>query len=60
MTAVQDVLATKEDLLKLELATREDIMKLQIDIEKRFNQLTIWIVGALVAFAGIVIAVMKL
>jgi len=52
----KDVLATKEDIGLL----REDFLKLQIDMEKRFNQLTIWIVGTFIALAGIIIAVTKL
>jgi len=63
----KDILATKEDLLKLQLSTKEDIGKLQvsqkemqIDMEKRFNQLTIWIVGVFIALAGIIIAVAKI
>ena len=52
----KDILATKEDLVKV----REDFLKLQIDMEKRFNQLTIWIVGTSIALAGIIIAVTKL
>ena len=59
----KDTLATKEDIgfLKNEMIKlREDSLKLQIDMEKRFNQLTIWIVGTSFALAGIVIAVVKL
>lgn len=42
------------------LATKEDILKLQVDMEKRFNQLTIWIVGVFIGLTGIIIAVAKL
>ena len=42
------------------LATKEDLLKLQIDMEKRFNQLTIWIVGTFIALAGIIIAIAKI
>ena len=52
----KDILATKEDLV----IVREDFLKLRVDIEKRFNQLTIWIVGTSIALAGIIIAVTKL
>ena len=51
-----DVLATKEDITKLQLSQKE----MQIDMEKRFNQLTIWIVGVFIALSGIIIAVAKL
>jgi hypothetical protein len=58
MTAVliETKIADKKDVL----ATKEDLLKLQIDMEKRFNQLTIWIVGTAIALAGIVIAIAKL
>jgi len=42
------------------LATKEDLLKMQIDMEKRFKQLTIWIVATFIALAGIIIAVTKL
>ena len=42
------------------LAAKEGLSKLQIDIEKRFNQLTIWIVGSSMAFAGVIIAIIEL
>ncbi len=54
--AKKDLLATKADIALL----NENILKLQIDIEKRFNQLIIWIIGTGIALAGIVIAVVKL
>ena len=53
---IEAKIAEKKDIL----ATKEDLLKLQIDMEKRFNQLTIWIVGTSIALAGIVIAVSKL
>jgi hypothetical protein len=56
LTDKQDVLATKEDINKLQLPQKE----MQIDMEKRFNQLTIWIVGVFIALTGIIIAVAKL
>jgi hypothetical protein len=39
--------------------TKEDLLRIQIDIEKRFNQLTIWVVGTGIGLAGIIIAVAK-
>lgn len=50
------VLATKEDIRSLQ----EGYSKLQTDMEKRFNQLTIWIVGKSFALGGIIIAILKL
>lgn len=53
-------LATKEDLQKLQMSTKEDNLVLRVDLEKRFNQLTIWIVGVFIALASIIIAVAKI
>ena len=52
----KDVLAAKEDISKL----REDSLQLQLAIEKRFNQLTIWIGSTATALAGIIIAVSRM
>ena len=53
---IETKIAEKKDVL----ATKEDVLKLQIDMEKRFNQLTIWIVATFIALAGIMIAVTRL
>ena len=52
----KDVLATKEDIGKLQIGQKE----MQVDMEKCFNQLTIWIIGIFIALSGIIIAVVKL
>ncbi len=66
-TEKKDVLVTKEDLAKMQTSFKEDMAKLrednlkhQIDVEKRFNQLIIWIVGTAIALGGLIIAVTKL
>jgi hypothetical protein len=41
------------------LATKEDLLKLLVDIEKRFNQQTIWIVATGIALAGLLIALVR-
>jgi hypothetical protein len=41
------------------IATKEDLLKLQVDIEKRFNQQTIWIVATGIALAGLLVALVK-
>jgi hypothetical protein len=45
---------------KQTLVAKEDLLKLQVEIEKRFNQLIIWVVGTGIAVAGLIIAVVKL
>ena len=60
ITEIEQIIETKIADKKDVLATKEDLLKLQIDMEKRFNQLTIWIVGTAIALAGIVIAIAKL
>ena len=42
------------------LVGKEDLLKLQIEIEKRFNQLILWVVGTGLAVAGLVLAILKL
>jgi len=60
VTEIEQITATKISDEKDVLATKVDLLQLQIDIEKRFNQLTIWIVGTLLGLAGIVIALARL
>lgn len=60
VTEIEQIIETKITEKKDILATKEDLLKLQIDMEKRFNQLTIWIVGTFIALAGIIIAIAKL
>ena len=71
VTEIEHIIDTKIDEKKDTLATKADIMHLQLDIEKRFNQpqveierrfnqLIIWIVATFIAFSGIVIVVIKL
>ena len=60
VTEIEEIIELKITEKKDILATKEDLLKLQIDIEKRFNQLVIWIVGTTIALGGIIIAVVKL
>ena len=60
VTEIEQIIDTKLNEKKDALVTKEDLMRLQIDIEKRFNQLLIWLVATFIAFSGIVIAVIKL
>ena len=39
---------------------KKDIKDLEIKIEKGFKQVIIWVIGAMVAIAGLAIAIIKL
>ncbi len=62
--AFVQILETKVDQkfedAKQTLVIKEDLLKLQLEIEKRFNQLIIWVVGTGIAVAGLVLAIVKL
>ena len=62
--AFVQILETKVDgkfeEAKQTLVIKEDLLKLQVEIEKRFNQLIIWVVGTGIAVAGLVLAIVKL
>ena len=60
VTEIEQIIESKISEQKDVLATKEDLLKMQVDIEKRFNQLTIWIVGTAVAMSGLIIAILKL
>lgn len=49
----------KFDDAKQTLVIKEDLLKLQVEIEKRFNQLILWVVGTGLAVAGLVLAILK-
>jgi hypothetical protein len=49
-------LASKDDVSLI----RQDMLKFQIDVEKRFNQMIIWIVSTGIAVVGLIIAFLKL
>lgn len=48
-------LATKDDINSI----KQDILKSQIDIEKRFNNMIIWIVSTGLAVVGLILAFFK-
>ncbi len=59
-------LATKQDLALLrqdmtsEMASlRQDILKFQIDMERRFNQMIIWMVSTGIGIVALLTAVLK-
>ena len=62
--AFVQILETKVDRkfeeAKQTIVIKEDLLRLQVEIEKRFNQLILWVVGTGIAVAGLVLAVIKL
>ncbi|HET7118033.1 MAG TPA: hypothetical protein VFI29_16165 [Hanamia sp.] len=57
-----DVLTTKGDLALLKediFLFKEDFYKFQISVEKRFNNLIIWVVGTGIAAVGLIFTMMK-
>ncbi len=57
---IESIIETKIDNIKDILATKEDIVKSQLEIEKRLNNIIIWIVATGVACAGLVLTILKL
>lgn len=52
----KNLLSTKEDIGLL----RQDFLKAQLEIEKRLNNIIIWIVASALASAGILLTIIKL
>ncbi len=51
-----NVLATKQDISLL----KEDLLKFQVDVEKRFNNSIIWVVGTGIGVVGLIFSIIKL
>ena len=53
-------LIIEEEIKHGDYATKKDIKDLEIKIEKGFKEVIIWVIGAMVAIAGLGIAIIKL
>ncbi len=42
------------------LSTKEDLLKFQVDVEKRFNNIILWIVGTGIGVVGLIFSIIKL
>ncbi len=51
----KDILATKEDIVRLELSTKEDIMRLELRLNDQFK----WLMGTIIAMGGLIVALIK-
>ena len=58
--SVAETAATKADLELAKQELRSDIERLRTELERTRNQLLTWIVSAMVALGGVIIAVLKL
>jgi hypothetical protein len=52
----RNILSTKEDIAIL----RQDFLKSQLEIEKRLNNMIIWIVASGIGSVGIILTIIKL
>ncbi len=57
---IEEIVDKKIDQRKEILATKEDIARIEIAVEKRFNNLVLWIVSTGVAIVGLLLAFLKL
>jgi hypothetical protein len=53
---IEGKIAAKKDVL----ATKEDISRLEVLFEKRFNSLVMWLVGTALVTVGLIFTVIKL
>lgn len=52
--------ATKDDLNLVKFDLKADIERLRTEVEKTRNQIMTWVIGAVLAVGGTIIAVIKL
>lgn len=57
---VQEIVDKKIDARKEILATKEDIARIELAVEKRYNNLILWIVSTGIAVIGLLLAFLKL
>lgn len=60
VSEIEKIVDNKIDQRKEVLSTKEDILNLKVEIEKRFNQIIIWVVSTGIAVVGLLIAFLKL
>ena len=49
-----------EEIRYGDFATKKDLKELEVKLEKGFKEVIIWVVGAMVAIGGLIIAIIKL
>ncbi|HEY2725621.1 MAG TPA: hypothetical protein VGI61_00490 [Parafilimonas sp.] len=57
---IEEIVDKKIDTRKEILATKEDIARIELAVEKRYNSLILWIVSTGIAVIGLLLAFLKL
>jgi hypothetical protein len=57
---IEEIVDKKIDARKEILATKEDIARIELAVEKRYNNLILWIVSTGIAVIGLLLAFLKL
>lgn len=57
---IEEILEAKLESKMAVLSAKEDLLKFQVDVEKRFNNIILWIVGTGIAEVGLIFSIVKL
>ncbi len=63
----KDTLATKQDIAGLKLVIQQlreelkvEMLAIRVEMEKRFDNILMWMIGTMIALVGIVVGILKL
>ncbi len=63
----KETLATKQDIAELRLIIQQlreelkvEMLSIRVEMEKRFNNILMWMIGTMIALVGIVVGILKL
>ena len=57
---IEQIMEAKVESKMTILTTREDLLKWQVDIEKRFNSMTLWVVGTGIGIVALIFSTIKI
>jgi hypothetical protein len=57
---IEQIIEAKVENKMTILTTKEDLLKFQVDVEKRFNNIILWIVGTGLGVVGLIFSIIKL
>ena len=57
---IEEIIEAKVESKMTVLSTKEDLLKFQVDVEKRFNNIILWIVGTGIGVVGLIFSIIKL
>lgn len=57
---IEQIIEAKVESKMTILTTKEDLLKFQVDVEKRFNNIILWIVGTGIGVVGLIFSIIKL